>query len=351
MVSYFDSQYPGGRDRFVSQTTEARLLAEQIKDKKFSTIYTAPGTGKKALVNKALEMLKEESCQLTTVTMDLFNITSGDALARLYANSFKKHIDAYNRDALLPIRMDLGAISLPVAINLPNLVASFTGKLIVVYFKEFQNILGFSGGEKILKMMEKELPNHKDVAYIVTGEQVNKMKEIFEKQKFFHKINCNISLKPLARRDSLTYLKNGFFKTGKDMEAETGEELYRISKGNPQAMNRLAALCDTLAPGYINKRILTAAVESYLNAQEPQYRFVTGNLTDNQVNFLRAVCDGVQKFSSSDILKEYHLNSSANVFRLKEALSKKEIVTFDAEERASVIDPMFELWLKQRYFA
>ncbi|MBQ9530314.1 MAG: hypothetical protein IJR73_08165, partial [Bacteroidales bacterium] len=80
------------------------------------------------------------------------------------------------------------------------------------------------------------------------------------------------------------------------------------------------------------------------------YRYTVSNLTQNQLNFLRAVCDGITKFSSSEVLAKYNLNSSANVFRLKEALSKKEIVTFDFEDKASVIDPMFEQWLKKRYF-
>lgn len=351
MVSYFDSQQTAQGDKFISRTAEARLLADQIREKQFTTIYSAPGAGKKTLVDRALRMLREESWPTTVFTMDLYNVTGSESLARRYVKAFKKPIEDYNRDALLPIRIDFENVSLPVAINLPNLIGSVTGIHLVVYFKEFQNILGFSNGETILKMMEKEFQNHRDVTYIVTGEQVNKMKEIFEKRKFFYRINHNIPLKALERRDSLMYLRNGFLRTGKDLEAETGEALYRTAKGNPLTMNRLASLCDTLAPGYINKRILQGAVESYLNEQEPHYRFITGNLTDNQMNFLRAVCDGVQKFSSSEILKKYHLNSSANVFRLKEALSKKEIVTFDAEDRASVIDPMFEQWLVKRYFA
>ena len=89
---------------------------------------------------------------------------------------------------------------------------------------------------------------------------------------------------------------------------------------------------------------------SYYNDNESAYRFTGGNLTANQINFLKAVCDGAQKFSSAEVLKKYRLNSSANVFRLKEALSKKEIITFDADDRASMIDPMFEHWLKERYF-
>ncbi|MBQ9529171.1 MAG: hypothetical protein IJR73_02310, partial [Bacteroidales bacterium] len=204
--------------------------------------------------------------------------------------------------------------------------------------------------EKILKLMEKEMASHKDVAYIVTGEQLNKMKDIFEKKKFFYKINCNIPLGPLPKGDCITYLRNGFLLSGKDLEMETADAIYKTAGGYPKVINRLAAMCDSQALGYINKRILRGAVESYYNDNESAYRYTVGNLTANQVNFLKAVCDGAQKFSSAEVLKKYRLNSSANVFRLKEALSKKEIVTFDADDRASIIDPMFEHWLKERYF-
>lgn len=351
MVSYFDSQHPAHRDKLILRPEETGQLARQIKEKKFTTLYAAPGYGKSILVNKALRQLKDENYPVTLITLDLFNITSGAALADLYINAFKKHVDEYNRDALLPIRIDFENVSTQLAINLPNLLSSVTDIHFVVFFKEFQNILRFEDGESVLKMMERELAGHKDVAYIVTGEQVNLMKEIFERQKFFYKINSHIELGPLEKRASMTYLRNGFLLCGKDLEEETGEAIYLTARGYPEIMNRLAAICDSLAIGYINKRILRSAVDAYFHDCEAQYRYTMSSLTDNQVNFLRAVCEGVQKFSSAQVLKKYKLNSSANVFRLKEALRKKEIVTFDSQDHASLIDPMFELWLKRRYFA
>ena len=350
MVSYFDSLHPAHRDKLIFRPEETNQLARQIQEKKFTTLYAAPGFGKSILINKALLQLKEKGYPTAVVTLDLFNITGAEALAKLYANAFKKYVLDYNKEALLPITLDLGKVSLPTAINLPNLLSSVTDINFVVYFKEFQNILAMEGGDQILKLMERELEKHKDVAYIVTGEQLHKMKEIFEKQKFFYRINNNIPLGPLPKGDCITYLRNGFLLSGKDLEMETAEAIYKTSGGYPEIINRVAAMCDAQAPGYINKRILRGAVDTYFNDHEAAYRYLVSNLTANQVNFLKAVCDGVSKFSSADILKKYRLNSSANVFRLKEALSKKEIVTFDADDKASVIDPMFENWLKERYF-
>ena len=349
MVSYFDWQRTAQGDKFISRNDASRLLAAQIREKKFSTIYAAPGSGKQSLIERVFHSLKASSYPMTVITLDLFNVTGVQGLCRLYTEAFKKPIEEYNRDALFPIRISTDNISTSLALNLPNVLAGYTGANYVIYFKEFQNILNFEKGEELLKLMERELESHQ-VSYVVTGEQVNAMKNIFEHHKYFYKINCNVPLAPLEKRASMLYLRNGFLHSGKDLEEETGEAIYLTAKGNPLIMNKLAASCDSLSIGYINKRILRSAVDSYFYDYEPQYRFIMSNLTANQVNFMRAVCDGVEKFSSSDVMKKYNLNSSANVFRLKEALSKKEIVTFDSEDRATIIDPMFEQWLKKRYF-
>lgn len=349
MVSYFDWKRIAQGDKFISRGDTARQLAAQIRQKQFTTIYAPPGSGKKSLVERALHSLKAASCPMKVITLDLFNVTSAAMLGRMYVNALSKSIEEYNHDALFPIQVSPDNITTTFAINLPNILAGYTGANYVVYFKEFQNILKFDRGDELLKLMERETAGHQ-VAYIVTGEQVNAMKEIFERQKFFFQTNCNIPVGPLDKRESLVYLRNGFLHSGKDMEEETGEAIYRTSKGNPLIMNTLAAICDNLAIGYINKRILRSAVDSYFYDHEAFYRYTVSNLTPNQLNFLRAVCDGASKFSSSEVLSKYNLNSSANVFRLKEALSNKEIVTFDSEDKASVIDPMFEQWLKKRYF-
>ena len=60
--------------------------------------------------------------------------------------------------------------------------------------------------------------------------------------------------------------------------------------------------------------------------------------------------DGVVKFSASDVIEKYKLNSSANVRRVKDALKKKEVLTFNEKEEPVVLDSLFEYWLENFYF-
>ena len=54
--------------------------------------------------------------------------------------------------------------------------------------------------------------------------------------------------------------------------------------------------------------------------------------------------------SSAEMVERYRLNSSANVARVKDALQKKEVITFDNEDNARIIDPLFAYWLRNYYF-
>ena len=74
------------------------------------------------------------------------------------------------------------------------------------------------------------------------------------------------------------------------------------------------------------------------------------DLTDHQVSLVEAALDGVVRFSASDVIEKYELNSSANVRRVKDALKKKEVLTFNEKEEPEILDPLFEYWLRKHFF-
>lgn len=79
----------------------------------------------------------------------------------------------------------------------------------------------------------------------------------------------------------------------------------------------------------------------------PLFEKQTESLTTYQMNFLRAIIDGVHsEFTTQEVLQKYQLGSSANVSIVKRALVKKELV--DIEKRRMVIpDPVLKVWLKR----
>ena len=92
------------------------------------------------------------------------------------------------------------------------------------------------------------------------------------------------------------------------------------------------------------------ALRTLIAVHEPYFKAIINDLTDHQVSLLKAVMDGVVKFSASDVIEKYRLNSSANVRRVKDALKKKEVLTFNEKDEPVILDPLFEYWVSNIYF-
>jgi hypothetical protein len=105
-----------------------------------------------------------------------------------------------------------------------------------------------------------------------------------------------------------------------------------------------------MSKGFINEGIMVEALNSMISLNELRFLNVVNDLTDHQMSLLRAVLDGVVRLSASEVIEKYRLNSSANVRRVKDALKKKEVITFNEKDEPVIMDPLFEYWLSKYYF-
>ena len=124
----------------------------------------------------------------------------------------------------------------------------------------------------------------------------------------------------------------------------------RLFEGQVWYINHFISICDSLSKGYIMEPVLLDSLSMLLSIHEPRFKATMYDLTGYQVSMLRAIVDGHTKFSTSEVIERYGLNSSANVRRLKDALCKKEIITFDDKDEPHLLDPLFEYWVKKHYF-
>ena len=92
------------------------------------------------------------------------------------------------------------------------------------------------------------------------------------------------------------------------------------------------------------------ALRTIISIHEPRFYSIVNDLTDHQLSLLLAILDGVTRFSASDVIEKYRLNSSANVRRVKDALRKKEVITFNEKDEPVILDPLFEYWVSNHYF-
>ena len=177
------------------------------------------------------------------------------------------------------------------------------------------------------------------------------MKEIFEHRRYFYRMVERIRLEPVAYRDIENHIIRGFYVSGKVIEKEYIREVCTTLRSNIFYINHFAAICDGLTRGFVSAPVVQQSMLSLVAMHEPRFIATMNGLTNFQVSLLRAILDGETKFSSSEVISRYGLNSSANVGRLKDALAKKEIVTFRPDGSAIILDPLFEYWVRTVFFA
>lgn len=75
----------------------------------------------------------------------------------------------------------------------------------------------------------------------------------------------------------------------------------------------------------------------------------TESLSNNQINFLKALISGETALSSAEVILKYRLSSSAVVTRSRKSLIEKDILD-NQTNKISFQDPMYRYWLANNYF-
>lgn len=350
MEILFAYEKPAEGAQFIARNDETARLLKCVKNKKKAVIYGSPKTGKTSLVKNVLQTLKKSGHRDLVIVFDLFNIRSKAQFLEILSREMLPVFDRYNILSPLPLDIDTTNISENILMDLPDMMAQHFGLNIVIYFKEFQNILGFELGDKFLEDYSSIVRRHSSVSYIFSGSCINRMKYIFNELGSFGSDIEKISLGAIERKPFTNYIISTFQRTGRVIEQDMAEEIYDFCKGHPWYTQHFASICYDSTIGYINQRIITQARESLIYVHDSNFKEIMRDLTNNQVNFLMAVNEKVSRFCSADILEQYNLISSAHVARVRDSLLKKEIITMDDDGNVSLIDPLFEYWLKYYYF-
>lgn len=359
---------------FIGRNREVATICDFIKSKKNILIYGPARIGKRSLIQNSLNKLSQESYRYTLFKVNLFNIRCIEAFMLRYtnilfsyfatspmewSNLLKKYLpqapygldENSSKPQLTYTSKELLTNEQIVELlNLPDRLAKESQTNIIIYFEQFQDIHLFDDAHRFFKIFERCMQEHKRTSYIITGERKNAMDEIFEKQKYFYRLTEKIELAPINKKVFADFIVKGFLKGGKVIQPEQAETIYDIVEGDPWYTQHLADICYDMTEGYMSDKIIPKALQSLINLHDFLFHSIAYGLSKHQLRFIKALLEGVTKFSSADILDKYNLNSSANVNRIKEALAKKEILTINENREMVFIDPLFKWWFTKYFF-
>ena len=307
-------------------------------------------SGKETIVREAIDRFQRHKGRLIVCEIDLTGIRSVEGFTKLWREKMKTCAQEINKGTLLSFDVCLDDIPDKKVFELPAIISTEAGTQMVVYFKEFQNLLRIEDEQFRLEQLDRTWSKQKSVHYLLTGSFVNAMKSIFEERKCFYGMCRTLALQPLDKKLVCDYIRSSFLDLGRVIEMEEILAIWEMSAGNMWYVKQLCANCYALPAGYVSRVTVNQARDTLLAVHTPRFKQWLFDLTVNQINLLHAIVDGVRRFSTAEVMERYRLNSSAGVARSREALAKRELVVFDEEDNARLTDPLFEYWLRNYYF-
>ena len=372
-------KYVTGKN-FIGRKTECMILGNLLKAGENVSIYEPPKTGKMSVIHQTFYNLKNEGYHFMVGFVDMLNVrTLSDFLLKFgtsvmksvastpddFARIVSSHLDdthfVFDRVRFMtcgevislnwvPDKNDIEKV-----IELPLKLAQERSLPYIVVLKEFQNVMNADEYEDVFKIMENHMKsrdrsNPYPATFLMSGAMVNAMKFIFEEKKYFYRLVEKITMSAVDDREIIEYIVKGFMVSGKVIERDLVLGACKLFRGDMWYLNHFTSICDTMSRGYINEGILMDALRTIISIHEPRFYAIVNDLTDHQLSLLLAILYGVTRFSASEVIEKYRLNSSANVRRVKDALKKKEVITFNEKDEPVILDPLFEYWVSNHFF-
>lgn len=366
---------------FIGRKSDCNVVENLLANREHVCIYGAPKSGKKSLVQQCLYEMRISGHQFLTASVQLRDIRTTeaflkrlvDSVMRAYATTPSEYRDLMNvyfkdthfvfdrmrfsqADEIASLNWDVDDNDIRAAFAFPFLISKHRGERIIIHLEEFQNLDFLEDSYHVYKMMEESIEASRAelerpcCSYVITGSMVNAMKDIFLHRGVFRRQVEVYELPSLDEKDIIESVMRGMMQSGKVMERDLLFGVCKLFKNNIWYITHFVSICDHMSKGYIAETVLMEALNSIISIHEARFNAIMHDLTTYQVNMLKAIIDGHTKFSSADVIRQYGLNSSANVKRLKDALMKKEIITFDDKDDPVILDPLFEYWVTKEFF-
>ena len=236
---------------------------------------------------------------------------------------------------------------------LPEKIAEEKGYRIVVCIDEFQQIGDFQDSLTFQKKLRSVWQLQKRVSYCLYGSKKHIMETMFQNHSYpFYRFGDIIYLQKISEEDWVKFICARFEATGKHIPENIAKEICNLTDRYSSYVQQLAWFVWLKTQNKATEEDLRYAVNKMLDSCEPLFIQQTEDLSSYQMNFLRAIIEGVNTgFTQSSILSKYHLGTAANITRLKKSLTEKDLIMTVSAKRIEMCDPILSLWLRERVLA
>jgi uncharacterized protein len=341
-----------------------------------NTILISPRRwGKSSLVEKAAKMALKTDSDIRFCFIDAYNVRTEEQFYQLLATEVLKvsstglEIMMENAKAFMgkfiprfsfsPDNQQEVSISLDWRevkkqpddiLNMAEKIAAKNKWKFIVCIDEFQNIATFDNQVAFQKKLRAHWQKHQHVSYCLYGSKRHMLMEVFTSSSMpFYKFGELIFLEKIKKEDWIKFIVKRFKSTGKTIPGKEAGLIAELADFHPYYVQQLAQQSWLRTSDKCSEEIIHKAHESIIDQLGMLFQSRTEELTNYQVNLLKALLEGEKQFSSKENLDKYDLGTSPNVARIKKALESKEIIDLSGDE-IILLDPMYKSWLETRYF-
>ncbi|MEE1226514.1 MAG: ATP-binding protein [Bacteroidales bacterium] len=358
-------------DNFTDRKKETERLLLNFQHGVNTVLISPRRWGKTSLVQKVCRLAQSD--KLKVVYLDIFSCRSDKEFYNAFATAIIKQTSSKFEEWLDNAKLFLSRITPKISIGpdpmtdfsislemnpksedideilqLPEKIAQKKNCSIVICIDEFQQIAEFSDSKTFQKRLRTMWQLQKNVSYCLFGSKKHLMNELFENKSYpFYKFGDAIYLQKIGTQDWVEYICNRFSVTGKQISEQLAERICQAVDNHSSYVQQLAWLVWIHTDKIATEKDFESAYQDIIDQNTPLFEKQTESLTTYQMNFLRAVLDGVHsEFTKQEILNKYQLGTSANISIVKRALEKKELI--EIEKRKIIIpDPIMSVWLKR----
>lgn len=360
-------------ENFTDRQNETKRLLLNFQQGINTVLISPRRIGKTSLVRKVCELAKSDDLKI--VYLDIFSCRSdrefydafATAVLRQTSSKLEEWIDNAKRflsritpkfsigtdpmtDFSVSLELNMKSEDVTDILQLPEKIASDKGIKIVICIDEFQQIAEFSDSKTFQKRLRTVWQLQQNVSYCLFGSKKHLMNELFERRSLpFYKFGDALYLQKISTEDWVKYICERFDATNKTISPSLAERIAQKVDNHSSYVQQLAWLVWIHTDEVATEENFEEAWQDLLDQNTPLFEKQTENLTGYQLNFLRAIIDGVSKeFTTKNVLEKYNLGTSSNVAVVKRALIKKELI--DTEKKEIVIsDIVLKEWLRREF--
>lgn len=259
---------------------------------------------------------------------------------------------SFSTDASNDYSLSLGITSKDYSpeeiLSLPEKISERIGKPIVVCIDEFQQVGEFPDSLTVQKRMRGVWQLQKNVSYCLFGSKKHLLTEIFQSKKMpFYQFGDTLYLSPISTEEWIPFICSRFAQKNMKISEQHAASICELVHNHSSYVQQLAWNVMLNTEKEVTDETLQTALQDLLTQNSALFMQQIDGLTTYQMNFLRAVANGVHKdFTSQEILTEYNLGTKSNITRLVSVLTDKELIEKNLDG-IFIADPVLEIWLQR----